>query len=240
MRENLWEVVEYIDQMRERTGRDFHLGLEPEPLCYLETSSEAVAFINSMREMKPGDERIDQCLGVNYDTCHLAIEFEEPKDVIANFINNRIRISKIHLSSALKVKPTQDRLQQLAAFDDPVYFHQVISKNHATGSIQRIKDLDKALDLASTSPPEGSEEWRIHFHIPLHSPVNELFASTSDHIESLLDELKAYPDICNHFEMETYTWEVLPEDIKQRNVVDQLAHEYQWTLAQLKARNFHT
>ena len=33
--------------------------------------------------------------------------------------------------------------------------------------------------------------------------------------------------------METYTWEVLPDEMKQRDVVDQLVGEYEWTLARL-------
>ena len=45
-----------------------------------------------------------------------------------------------------------------------------------------------------------------------------------------------HPQLCTHLEMETYTWEVLPPALKTQNVVDQLAAEYAWTLAQLNAR----
>jgi len=30
--------------------------------------------------------------------------------------------------------------------------------------------------------------------------------------------------------METYTWEVLPEAIRSRDVIDQLVSEYEWCL----------
>ena len=36
--------------------------------------------------------------------------------------------------------------------------------------------------------------------------------------------------------METYTWEVLPPELKSQSVVEQLAAEYDWTLGELKAR----
>jgi hypothetical protein len=36
--------------------------------------------------------------------------------------------------------------------------------------------------------------------------------------------------------METYTWEVLPPELKSRNVVEQLVAEYDWTLARLAER----
>ena len=51
-----------------------------------------------------------------------------------------------------------------------------------------------------------------------------------------LDVLAADPARCPHLEMETYTWEVLPTDLKNRSVVDQLVAEYDWTLARLRER----
>src|SRR5262249_24608430 len=77
MRTNLWQCVEYIAALSQRTGRQLHLGLEPEPLCFLETSTETVLFFEALRARHPRDDRLDQFLGVNYDTCHLAAEFEE-------------------------------------------------------------------------------------------------------------------------------------------------------------------
>lgn len=230
MRDNLWRCVDHIAALSERSGKLLHLGLEPEPLCYLETSAETVLFFQQMRADREYDDRLTRHLGVNYDTCHLAVEFEEPKHAIAQFRQNSIRISKIHLSSALKVRPTTETRQALAAFADDVYFHQVIERR-PDGVLQRYRDLDAA--LASPEAGPGSREWRIHFHIPLHSPSAPGFDNTSDHIVAVLDELKERPALCRHLEMETYTWEVMPEAMKNRNVVDQLVSEYDWTLRQL-------
>ena len=55
----------------------------------------------------------------------------------------------------------------------------------------------------------------------------------------MLDAVKSDPGLCQHFEMETYTWEVMPADLKRRDVVDQLACEYAWTLARFAERGFH-
>ena len=81
-----------------------------------------------------------------------------------------------------------------------------------------------------------SPEWRIHFHVPLHAPAAPPFANTNDHLLGVLDLLAENPQLCSHLEMETYTWEVLPPELKSQTVVDQLAAEYGWTLGQLKAR----
>jgi hypothetical protein len=51
-----------------------------------------------------------------------------------------------------------------------------------------------------------------------------------------MDMLAANPGTCSHLEMETYTWEVLPAELKKLDVVDQLAAEYDWTLSHLKER----
>ena len=225
MRENLWKCVDHI------AGANVHLGLEPEPLCYLETSQETVDFLERMRADRPGDDRLDRHLGVNYDTCHLAVEFEEPADVLRRFKEHNVRISKLHLSSALKVQANPATREALRAFADDVYFHQVIERLN-DGSLKRHKDLDVALAHG------GDGEWRIHFHVPLHSPGTKLFGNTADHLLGVLDALQRDPKLCSHLEMETYTWEVMPAEMKNRDVVEQLVGEYDWTLKHLAERGF--
>jgi hypothetical protein len=235
MRDNLWRCIEHIGRTSERSGRKMHLGLEPEPLCYLETSEETADFFESLRADRPNDPRINAHLGVNYDTCHLAVEFENPPDIVRCFQEHRIRISKLHFSSALRVRPTREAREALKAFTDDVYFHQVIARS-ANGAITRYQDLNIALSQPSTIDHEPSAEWRIHFHIPLHHQPTSLFDTTSDHLLGVMDLLESNPAFCSHIEMETYTWEVLPPTLKNRSVVDQLAAEYEWTLANLAKR----
>src|SRR5262245_15397947 len=217
VRRNLWQCVEHVAKLSDRTGKQLHLGLEPEPLCYLETSTETVEFFEQMRAERPNDPRLTEHLGVNYDTCHLAVEFEEPNAVIQRFQQHAIRISKIHLSSALKVQPTSEARTALKAFADDIYFHQVVERS-SDGAIARYRDLDVALARPSPLVTHRSPEWRIHFHIPLHSPKTALFDNTSDHIRGLMDILTSAPKLCAHLEMETYTWEVMPQEMKHQDV----------------------
>jgi hypothetical protein len=235
-RANLWQCVDQIHKICRRYGRNLHLGLEPEPLCYLENTRETVKFFDQMHAERPGDTRLYELLGVNYDCCHLAIQFEDPREAIKNLRDHGIRISKIHLSNALKVKPTPAVREALRAFQDPAYFHQVISRDDWF-NVKRFTDLDLALaDIEHHDSAKPLPEWRIHFHIPLHSQPTELFGNTSDHLQGVLDAVAAAPGLCSHFEMETYTWEVMPEPMKHRNVVDQLVAEYQWTLGEFAQR----
>ena len=225
MQDNLWRCVDHIAEVAERTGRRLHLGLEPEPLCYLETTSETVGFFEEMAAERPNEARLFEHLGVNYDTCHLAVEFEDAHEALGRLGSAGIRISKIHVSSALKVRPTPGARQALREFAEGVYFHQVIEQR-SDGTLHRYRDLDVA--LASTA---SATEWRIHFHIPLHARPTPIFDNTSDHILAVFDAVGRNPSLCTHLEMETYTWEVMPPELKNRTVVDQLVSEYDWTLA---------
>jgi hypothetical protein len=232
IRDNMWRCVEHIARTSERTGRRLHLGLEPEPLGWFENTEETVAFFGQMRDEHPGDPRLNEHLGVNYDTCHFALEFEAPATAIAQLRQHDIRLSKIHLSNALKLVPTPTARQQLAAFAEDVYLHQVIIR-HGDGSLTCFRDLAPALASALATSPAPGDEWRVHFHVPLHCALNGDFATTSDHVTGLLKLLQAHPQLCAHLEMETYTWAVLPENLRTRDVTDQLVAEYDWTRQRL-------
>ncbi|MGA3284591.1 MAG: metabolite traffic protein EboE [Verrucomicrobiota bacterium] len=235
IRENLWRCAEHIAELGARTKRTLHLGLEPEPLCLLENSRETICFFDQLRSEHPGDARLDAHLGVNYDTCHFAVEFEEPQSALSALTQHGIKISKIHLSSALKTRPTPEAREALAKFADDVYLHQVAARD-AAGKLNFYRDLPDALSCHLSPGTCHAEEWRIHFHVPLHSPAAPPFDNTNGHLLGALDFLAANPKLCSHLEMETYTWEVLPPEWKARSIVEQLAAEYDWTLARLAER----
>ncbi len=237
IRQNLWHAVEYIADLSEKTGKKLHLGLEPEPLCLWENSAETLSFFERMRAEHKNDPRLDEFLGVNYDCCHFAVEYEEPQKALAAFQDASIKISKIHLSSALKTKATTEALTALKKFSDDVYLHQVITRD-TNGRLNFYRDLPDALGSHSKIKNQKMDEWRIHFHVPLHAPAVPPFQNTNDHLLGTLDWLQKNPKLCSHLEMETYTWEVLPPELKSRSVVEQVAAEYDWTLARLAERGF--
>ena len=238
IRTNIWTCVEHINRLSERTGRELHLGLEPEPLCLVETSHEVISLFDRMRAEHANDPRLDRHLGVNYDTCHLAVEFESPDEALGRLQQNGIQISKLHLSSALKIKPDPESLDRLRGFADDIYLHQVIIQR-SDGQRSAYRDLVDALAGEAAREASGQEEWRIHFHVPLHSPPTGELQTTADHLLGVLDILAANPRLCSHLEMETYTWEVLPPQLKSRDVVTQLVAEYEWTLKRLQERRIN-
>jgi len=232
---NLRLCREHIEKVAEASGHDLHLGLEPEPLGLFETSGETLKFFGLYFDQNPQDRDFFKFIGLNYDTCHLAIEFEEAAEALNRITGAGIRLSKLHFSSALKLQPTPENIARLRGYDEPVYFHQVIASYGADEPLRRFKDLPDALAFAATNPNELGREWRVHFHIPIHAQPADGFDSTRDHLDGAMQWLAKNPTKCQHIEMETYTWEVLPPEMRSGDVVDQLVKEYDWTLAAMRA-----
>lgn len=231
---NINQCALEIERIEETKGLDLHLGLEPEPLGSFETTPETVAFFDKLQDYSQ-TPRLNNLVGVNYDCCHLAVEYENAGEGLGRLINSGIRISKLHLSSALRAKPSPENLSILDSFVEEVYLHQVVIGKKGR-VFDRFKDLDIAIENARSGKKEFGDEWRIHFHVPLHSSPVSTLGDTKGHVLDTLDWLAANPSACSHLEMETYTWEVLPKELQSVDVVEQVAKEYEWTLQALRQR----
>lgn len=227
IRENLMEMASWLDDLSAKTGHDFHLGLEPEPLGHFENTAETLGFFTRLFSAAPDPEMIRRRIGVNYDACHFALEYDAPRMSLDALRDANIRISKIHLSSALAFDPRDpSAMDSIRKFDEPVYFHQVLVKDTA-GRITRFADLP---DFLSAKPDPAAIEARVHFHIPLGAEPAPPLGSTLGHAREVLAWCARHPDACRHFEIETYTWAVLPESLRQP-VEAQIAKEYRWVLS---------
>ncbi|MEJ6702088.1 MAG: metabolite traffic protein EboE [Akkermansiaceae bacterium] len=224
---NLEACAKSIETLSHLFDRDLHLGLEPEPLGHFENTEETLAFFDRFLAAVADPDLVKRRIGINYDTCHFALEFDNCHASLDALRAAGLRISKVHLSSALKFDPSSESaLNSIQAFDEPTYLHQVIVQDN-DGKLTRFKDLPEFLQ--SSLNFEASTEGRIHFHIPLYAEPEPPLGSTQDHAVAALDYFKNNPDFCTHFEIETYTWGVLPSDL-QIPIEDQIAKEYAWVL----------
>ncbi len=229
---HLIELAQFIDALSTETGHDFHLGLEPEPLGHFENTAETLAFFDRLRDAAPDPEVIRRRIGLNYDACHLALEYDEARPSLNALLAAGIRISKIHLSSALALDPRDSAaLAAIRDFDEPIYFHQVLLRR-PQGGILRFPDLPEFFEAIDCGEIAAFDfvEMRVHFHIPLDAEPLEPLRSTSDQTLQVLQWRRDNPDACRHYEIETYTWGVLPSTM-QRPVEEQIAGEYRWVLA---------
>jgi hypothetical protein len=96
--------------------------------------------------------------------------------------------------------------------------------------LTRVLDLPQA--LASVDPADPGDEWRVHFHVPLFRQALGPFESTQPFLADLLDRQRRTP-FTRHLEVETYTWDVLPEEHRGEPVADAVARELRWVLDRL-------
>jgi sugar phosphate isomerase/epimerase len=236
--------VRTLWQLREQTGRAISLALEPEPHCLLETTTDAVRFFSehvmsatavaafaAETGLTPAaaEQALARHLGVCLDACHAAVEFEDPDAALARLQGAGIRIGKIQVSAGLRViRPDAESLAALARFADPVYLHHVVARRGQT--LRRHLDLPGALAAGGA----GDDEWRVHFHVPLFLERLGPFHNTQPFLERLLPAASR-ASICPHLEVETYTWDVLPEEHRRQPVVEAITRELTWTLERLRA-----
>ena len=246
MADRLLGVVAALHTLRDRTGRTVALAIEPEPFCFLETVAGAVAFFRrylfsetavealaALADISRGDAAaaLPRHLGLCYDVCHAAVDFEDPIGSIDALRAAGVPVHKLQLSAALRI-PYVDAAARarLAAFDEPVYLHQVVSRPPlGDGPLRREPDLLPAL---SRTDSEG-EEWRVHFHVPLFVDTIPPFRTTQDFLAEILALHRARP-IAPHLEVETYTWAVLPPDLRGDSIEADIARELGWVLERLQ------
>jgi hypothetical protein len=110
---------------------------------------------------------------------------------------------KVQVSAALEVADPDGAASTLREYAEPKFLHQTRS----FGCAHSFDDLDEALRSGAPGP------WRIHFHVPLHAAPSPPLTSTTGVLRSAMAAVLCGPAArCDHFEVETYTWSVLPPD----------------------------
>ena len=249
----LVRVVQALMEIESATGKRIHVDLEPEPDGLLETADEVCAFFRDHVLLAGAVALCDAAgvsehearqlllrhIGVCLDTCHLALEYETPREFVAKMEAMGIRIGKVQISSALQVPLAHGEKnnglareavpQVLAPYVESTYLHQVIQQN-ADGSLARYRDLPEALGCLD----ECAREWRVHFHVPVFTDSCGAFSTTQ---QTILDTFALLEEktFSSHWEIETYTWEVLPAALKA-DLTESIVREFTWTLSKLPQR----
>jgi sugar phosphate isomerase/epimerase len=243
MAHNLAACVAYLAALRDDTGRLIHLGLEPEPACFLETTAEAISFFKDVlftegaaevaRMLSCDQSRAEQLvrthLGICFDTCHVALQFEDLTDSMRMYQAEGIKISKVQISAALKAKASPEAWEALTPFAEGTYLHQVKAR---TTSGEKLAWLDLPEALEELPSMGDVEEARVHFHVPLFFQGTGALQSTSDALTPEFFHLLR-EGVCSHLEIETYTFDVLPPEVHPGDIVKSVAREYSGVISKL-------
>ena len=246
---HLIAVVVELVRLHQETGKFLHLDIEPEPDGLLENSEELIRYFKEWllsvgkaslakqlgTTQKEAGKLIKDHLQVCYDVCHFAIGYEKPKEAFKKLKQAGIGIGKIQLSAALKLLIPESPFERfsigkrLGEFADTTYLHQVVGRTNE-GGLKSYPDLPQALaKLGDTQ----DLEWRVHFHVPIFLANYGTFQATQEDIVEVLKLVNANPSITKHLEVETYTWEVLPQDT-HLTLGDAISRELAWVKEQLQ------
>ncbi|MBC8522808.1 metabolite traffic protein EboE [PVC group bacterium] len=224
----LLQCVDFLEELEQTSSRLVHLDIEPEPGCRLQTSNDLVQFV---QKQFGDDQRIRRYLQVCYDTCHASVMREDPNDAINKYEQAGLTIGKVQLSSAIDVnfdelnseekKCAANALRSLA---EPRYLHQttVIENNSMT--------MYENLTCAPLGNPSG--HWRVHFHVPIHKKTIGPLGTTQDDLRNSIRLLPTSDT--THWEVETYTWDVMPCTFQDGELIDSIAAEIKWGNKQIQ------
>ena len=236
--------------LEDSTGRRIVLALEPEPMCLLETTAEAVGFFEthlfsaaaaarfaalSGRAPAEAEGLLRRHLALCLDVCHAAVEFEAPAESLALLRGAGVAVAKLQLSSALAVaRMDPAAAESLRRFDDGVYLHQVVERG--PGGLARFLDLPDALAAWADdgAGAGGDREWRVHCHVPVFHDALGRFGTTQPVLLDMLARQRA-DGISAHLEVETYTWDVLPPELRAGGLDAAIAREIAWVRDRLAA-----
>jgi hypothetical protein len=244
---NIRELAVYLHRLKQRTGRTVTLALEPEPYCFLETTAETVEFFTKTlrserslgllaEELKvsPAEAKaiLHTHVGTVYDICHQAVEFEDITASLQALADNDIPVFKLQEAAAVRIPQVdQAAVEALREYADSVYLTQTIEKKD--GVLTRFLNLEDAFAHYEANPG-GEREWRIHFHVPVFlESLGPVFKTTRFAIEDALAFHKKNK-LSPQLEIETYTWDVLPDHLKTGDIVDYVVQELEWVQGQLK------
>jgi hypothetical protein len=164
-----------------------------------------------------------------YDICHQAVECEDIEDSLNRLVDAGVPIFKLQEASAVRVaEVTQESIDALRRFADTIYLTQ--TSEIKDGKVKQYLNLEDAFDAWERDP--GPREWRIHFHVPVFLEELGVLRTTRFAIVDALRLHKALP-LSSHLEIETYTWDVLPDHLKTGDIVDYVSRELDWVRSQL-------
>jgi len=232
--DNLVRVAVELVALRASGGPLIHLDIEPEADGVLATTDDLIRYYQEWllpigTRTLPADVLLDH-IRVCFDACHAAVAFEDPATSLDRLDAAGIKVGKVQLSSALKVPLAEGPADRAAAeralrgFADCTYLHQVTQRNQ-DGTLVHHPDLPQALDRIEDP---RAEEWRVHFHVPIFVDRYAGLDSTQADLRRTLELVKAR-GLSSHLEIETYTWDVLPSELKA-DLGESIRREYGWVL----------
>jgi hypothetical protein len=157
------------------------------------------------------------------------VEYETISQSLQKLVNAGIPIFKLQEAAAVHIPDVNPKtITALEKYADTIYLTQTIEKKD--GQFTKYLNLEDAFAAYEKDP--GPREWRTHIHVPVFLDDLGPFRTTRFAIEDALRFHKANP-MSLQLEIETYTWDVLPDSLKTGDIVEYVCREIEWVKGQL-------
>lgn len=221
--QHMAEIALFLYELEQETGKYLHLDIEPEPDGLLENSQDVLAFYEDYlvpaasaafagkaMDAKTVESLVKKYINLCYDVCHYSLAYEDPQTTFSLLKENGIKVGKIQVSAALRIVWDSGYMNEvwdmLSEFDEPTYLHQVTEEKE--NGVVTYPDLPDILQRK-----HKFKELRAHFHVPIFLKEYGHLQSTQEDILKVVSYLREN-QVTTHLEVETYTWEVLPPQLK--------------------------
>jgi hypothetical protein len=245
--DNVLRVVAHLMTLEQQTGRRIKLALEPEPACYLETIPETVDWFTTRIYGRPAAERVGRLsgqalaevfgglrrhLGVVFDICHQSVQFEDITHDLDLLVDAGIPIYKLQEAAALQVADVNpETVEELRRYTGTIYLSQTTELKD--GKLRRFLNLEDAIAAWAAEDQPAPREWRTHFHVPVFLQDLGPFQTTRAGIDAAL-AFHARTPLSSHLEIETYTWDVLPPELKTADITEYVVRELEYVRDELE------
>jgi hypothetical protein len=242
--ENVLQVCAHLVHLEQTTGTLLTLGLEPEPRCYLETTDETITYFQDYLYTGQAAARLATLaripmdtalgalrrhLGVVFDIGHQAVGFEDIPESLQKLVDAGIPIVKLQEAASMYIgEVTDEKIEALQRFATTIYLSQTVECRG--DHLEHYLNLEDA--FAGWQTDKTPRQWRTHFHVPVFLEAFGPLHSTQFALAQALAMHKQTP-LSRHLEIETYTWDVLPDQYKTGDIVEYVCRELEWVKGQL-------
>jgi len=267
---NLARCVLHAYETERKTGKRCAIGIEPEPGLVYELTPELIEFFKNYvdrvgaellvekipdTDLQEAKERLHQFLGVNFDTCHQLVQYENLLQSVKLLLNQGIKIFKVQVSNAIQVDQPLSHTDEMRVIEK--YFMHSKFLHQVVGVDAEGRPVLFSLDLPYVFTPEGKRALatkgvtalRIHYHVPVLDNSGAGVRTTLPELRKFLEEFIFLPgEVAGEtlgeevpLIIETYTWmEQIAHkaDTETGDLSTNIARELEYVRGVLEQRGF--
>lgn len=267
---NMARCALHAHETERKTGKRCTIGIEPEPGLTYERTPEVTGFFKNyvdqagavfVAEKRPGlsleeaKKLIHRFLGINFDTCHQLVQYEDLIQSVRSLQEKDIKIFKVQISNAIQVDQPLSNAREMDViekhFMNSKFLHQVVGVDAAGKPVIFSLDLPYIFtsEGRNTLTTLGVKALRIHYHVPVLENTRASIQTTIQELKAFLGEFIFLPTDQEGKTLgeevpliiETYTWVEQIEhkaDTGTSDLDTNIANELRYVRGILESRGF--